>query len=144
MRRKLGLGSEQPDDAALIDALLALMQEHAADYTNTFRSLCAVAEGGAAPAGYEAWVARWRARLGREPYALPEAATRMRANNPAVIPRNHRVEAALRSAVGQGDFAPLETLLAVLATPFALQPAHGEYRTPPAPHERISQTFCGT
>jgi uncharacterized protein YdiU (UPF0061 family) len=144
MRRKLGLVSEQPGDAALIDSLLVLLQEHAADYTNTFRSLCAVAEGGAAPAGYEAWVARWRTRLGQESYSLPEAATLMRANNPAVIPRNHRVEAALRAAVGQGDFAPLETLLAVLATPFALQPAHAEYRTPPAPHERISQTFCGT
>ena len=46
---KLGLVREQPDDADLIDTLLALMHAHAADYTNTFRQLCAVAEGGAAP-----------------------------------------------------------------------------------------------
>lgn len=45
MRRKLGLMSEQPEDAGLMHALLALMQEHAADYTTTFRQLCAVAEG---------------------------------------------------------------------------------------------------
>ncbi|MGH7965089.1 MAG: protein adenylyltransferase SelO family protein, partial [Candidatus Binatia bacterium] len=144
MRRKLGLVSEQPDDASLIHALIELMQEHAADYTNTFRLLYAVAEGGAAPAGYEAWVTRWRARLGQESSTPQEAAALMRAHNPAVIPRNHRVEAALSAAVERGDLAPLEALLAVLATPFDLQPAHAEYCNPPAPSERVYQTFCGT
>jgi uncharacterized protein YdiU (UPF0061 family) len=144
MRRKLGLVSEQPDDAGLIDALLELMQEHTADYTNTFRMLCSVAEGGAAPAGYDAWVTRWRTRLGQEAHARHTAATLMRAHNPAVIPRNHRVEAAIDAAVHQGDFAPMEALLAVLSTPFDLAPHHGAYSTPPAPSERVYQTFCGT
>lgn len=144
MRRKLGLVSEQPDDASLIEALLKLMQEHAADYTNTFRMLCSVAEGGAAPAGYDAWVSRWRARLGQEAHAPHAAATLMRAHNPAVIPRNHQVEAALDAAVQQGDFAPMEALLAVLATPFDLASHHEAYSAPPAPSERVYQTFCGT
>jgi uncharacterized protein YdiU (UPF0061 family) len=144
MRRKLGLVSEQPDDTSLIHSLLDLMQEHAADYTNMFRLLCSVAEGSAAPAGYEAWVTRWRARLRQEPYSLDEAAALMRANNPAVIPRNHRVEAALSAAVVLGDFAPLEALLAVLATPFDHQPEYAEYSNPPTPSERVYQTFCGT
>jgi len=144
MRRKLGLVNEQPDDASLIHSLLELMQEHAADYTNTFRLLCAVAEGDAAPAGYEAWVTRWRARIEQESYSTQEAATLMRANNPAVIPRNHRVEAALNAAVQQGDCAPMETLLTVLSTPFDLKPEHVTYCTPPTPSERVSQTFCGT
>ena len=144
MRRKLGLVREQPDDADLMDALLALMHAHAADYTNTFRRLCAVAEGGAAPAGYEAWVTRWRTRLGHETHTRQAAATRMRAHNPAVIPRNHRVEAVLDAAVHQGDFAPLEAFLAVLATPFALAPHQEAYSAPPAPSERVYQTFCGT
>jgi serine/tyrosine/threonine adenylyltransferase len=144
MRRKLGLVSEQPDDASLIDALLALMQEHTADYTNTFRMLCSVAEGGAAPAGYDAWVTRWRTRLGHEAHTRYAAATLMRAHNPAVIPRNHRVEAAIDAAVHQGDFAPMEALLAVLSTPFDLEPHHGAYSIPPAPSERVYQTFCGT
>jgi serine/tyrosine/threonine adenylyltransferase len=144
MRRKLGLVNAQPEDAGLIDALLALMQEHAADYTNTFRRLCAVAEGEAAPAGYEAWVTRWQARLGPDPQARSAAATLMRANNAAVIPRNHRVEAAINAAVQQGDFAPMETLLTVLSTPFDLKPEHVTYSTPPTPSERVSQTFCGT
>jgi uncharacterized protein YdiU (UPF0061 family) len=144
MRRKLGLTNEHADDATLIEALLQLMQEHAADYTNTFRLLCAVAEGAEAPAGYEAWAARWQARLQQESSSPRTAAALMRANNPAVIPRNHRVEAALDAAVKQGDFAPMETLLAVLSRPFDLEPAHVEYRNPPAPHERVRQTFCGT
>jgi uncharacterized protein YdiU (UPF0061 family) len=144
MRRKLGLTSERPDDASLMQALLQLMQQHAADYTNTFRMLCAVAEGSEAPAGYEAWVTRWQTRLAQELYSPQEAATLMRANNPAFLPRNHRVEAALSAAVKQGDFAPLEVLLAVLATPFDEKPGHAEYSNPPTPSERVSQTFCGT
>ena len=144
MRRKLGLVSEQPDDAGLIDALLELMQDHAADYTNTFRMLCSVAEGGAAPAGYDAWVTRWQTRLGQEAHSRYVAATLMRANNPAVIPRNHRVETAINAAVQQGDFAPMEALLAVLSTPFDLAPHHVAYSTPPVPSERVYQTFCGT
>ena len=144
MRRKLGLVSEQPDDISLINALLDLMQEHAADYTNTFRLLCSAAEGGVAPPGYEAWVTRWQTRLGQEVYSPREAAALMRANNPAVIPRNHRVEAALSAAVKQGDLVPLETLLAVLSTPFDLKPEHAEYINPPTPSERVHQTFCGT
>jgi uncharacterized protein YdiU (UPF0061 family) len=144
MRRKLGLVREQPEDASLMDALLALMHAHAADYTNTFRLLCAVAEGGAAPAGYDAWVTRWRTRLGQEVHTRQAAATLMRAHNPAVIPRNHRVEAILDAAVHQGDFAPLEAFLAVLATPFALAPHQEAYSAPPAPSERVYQTFCGT
>jgi uncharacterized protein YdiU (UPF0061 family) len=144
MRRKLGLRREEPDDVSLIHDLLTLMQEHTADYTNTFRHLCAVAEGDAAPAGYEAWIGRWRARLARESHARQAAATLMRAHNPAVIPRNHRVEAALNAAVQQEDFAPMETLLAVLSTPFAGKPEHAEYSNPPGPSERVYQTFCGT
>lgn len=144
MGRKLGLASAQPEDASLIHSLLDLMQEHAADYTNTFRMLCTVAEGGETPSGYEAWVARWRTRLDQESYTPRDAATMMRANNPAVIPRNHRVETALNAAVTYGDYSPLETLLAVLASPFDLKPEYAEYSNPPAPHERVQQTFCGT
>lgn len=144
MRRKLGLVNERPEDADLIDGLLTLMQEHEADYTNTFRQLCAVAAGEAPPPGYEAWVAHWQSRLEQEPHTQAAAAILMRAHNPAIIPRNHRVEAALNAAVQQEDFAPLETLLTVLSTPFDLSPAYARYSDPPALSERVHQTFCGT
>jgi uncharacterized protein YdiU (UPF0061 family) len=68
----------------------------------------------------------------------------MRAVNPAYIPRNHRVEAMIDAAVERGDFGPFEELLAVLSKPFDEQPERARYAEPPAPHERVLQTFCGT
>ncbi len=41
MRAKLGLGGEEADDAALIEALLTWMEEASADFTETFRQLSA-------------------------------------------------------------------------------------------------------
>jgi len=68
----------------------------------------------------------------------------MLAVNPAYIPRNHRVEAVIRAAVDDDDFAPLHELVTVLSTPFDDQPAFARYADPPAAHERVLQTFCGT
>ena len=64
--------------------------------------------------------------------------------NPAFIPRNHRIEAVITAAVEREDFAPFEELLAVLSNPYEDQPAFVDYASPPEPHERVQQTFCGT
>jgi uncharacterized protein YdiU (UPF0061 family) len=68
----------------------------------------------------------------------------MLAVNPAFIPRNHRVEAAIQAAVADEDFGPFHELLDVLARPFEEQPAYARYAEPPFAHERVRQTFCGT
>ena len=68
----------------------------------------------------------------------------MRSVNPAIIPRNHRIEAIIEAAVGRDDFAPFEQLLEVLSRPYEDQPAFSDYATPPEPHQRVLQTFCGT
>ncbi len=68
----------------------------------------------------------------------------MRAVNPAYIPRNHRVEAMIKAAVEQQDFAPFEELLSVLLRPFEDQPEFARYAQPPAEEERVLATFCGT
>ncbi|MCU0665427.1 MAG: hypothetical protein MUC50_24275, partial [Myxococcota bacterium] len=60
-----------------------------------------------------------------------------------LIPRNHRVEAALDAAV-TGDLGPLDGLLAMLANPWQAGPATAPYQRPPEPHEVVRQTFCGT
>ena len=39
MRAKLGLFTEEVEDIAMIEILLQWMQQHHADYTNTFRAL---------------------------------------------------------------------------------------------------------
>jgi uncharacterized protein YdiU (UPF0061 family) len=68
----------------------------------------------------------------------------MRWRNPAVIPRNHRVEEALEAAVERGDFTVMDRLLRVLSKPYEESPDTLEYRMPPPPSDRPYQTFCGT
>jgi uncharacterized protein YdiU (UPF0061 family) len=68
----------------------------------------------------------------------------MRARNPAVIPRNHRVEEALAAAVERGDYSVMERLVAVLSAPYDDPPEPSDFRMPPPPSERAYQTFCGT
>ncbi|MBB3190572.1 protein adenylyltransferase SelO [Halomonas cerina] len=152
-RAKLGLATEQKDDAALADDLLAAMQRGRADFTLTFRRLAeAVAPGEDETAllslfenreGIEAWLPRWRERLQAEGVSMAEIADRLRAVNPLYIPRNHKVEEAL-SAANEGDFAPFEVLREVLADPFTEQPGREAYARPAEPTERVLRTFCGT
>jgi uncharacterized protein YdiU (UPF0061 family) len=147
MRKKLGLFTEETDDHLLIEALLMLMHKHQADYTNSFRALSAEhpPEGGLfKDDAFAVWLAQWRARLSRQPGSLHASFDLMRANNPAVLPRNHRVEEALAAASDHGDYAVLERLLAAVSKPYAELPEYAAYRTPPSACERVRQTFCGT
>ncbi len=154
MRRKLGLSTSDPGDLALVRDLLDAMRDSSVDFTLAFRGLCAAAGDPAAdaamrrlfasPEAYDAWATRWRERLATEPLPPAERAARMRAVNPAFIPRNHRVEQALSAAVDRGDFAPFEELVAVVRRPFEDQSGREAYATPPRPEERVLQTFCGT
>lgn len=147
MRKKLGLQNDEPEDATLAGELLDWMQQQHADFTNTFRTLSSPAP----PAGemfqqpaFKTWYARWQQRLQRETEPLETAVSLMQGSNPAVIPRNHQVEAALNAASQQLDFTPLHNLLAVLQKPFEELPADSPYRSPPTPQQRVYQTFCGT
>jgi uncharacterized protein YdiU (UPF0061 family) len=151
LRRKLGLRTAEDADIALARALFGAMAENAADFTLAFRYLSDSACGGAeldgpirglfaAPEAFDAWALTWRARLARE--GGPDAArgAAMRAANPAVIPRNHQVQAAIVAAQ-DGDYSKFEALVEVLARPFDDQP---DYMRPPRAEEVVRQTFCGT
>jgi uncharacterized protein YdiU (UPF0061 family) len=147
MRGKLGLGTAEDDDAALAEALLAWMHATRADFTNTFRALSApdgppVALLG--EPGFATWHAQWQARLAREGAVPAARAARMQRHNPAIIPRNHKVEAALTAAADHGDLAPLERLLAALATPFDHARVPAEFAEPADSGARPYRTFCGT
>ncbi|MFZ9949006.1 MAG: protein adenylyltransferase SelO [Gemmobacter sp.] len=134
---KIGLG---PEGADLGQALLDRMAETGADFTVTFRTL---AEGGPLPEGLAAWEADWRAELGRRGIAPEAAQAMMRRTNPAIIPRNHRIEAAIAAAVA-GDAGPFERLRRALATPWEVAPEDDDLRARPAAHEVVHATFCGT
>jgi uncharacterized protein YdiU (UPF0061 family) len=154
LRRKLGLFTARDEDPELANDLLKAMAENAGDFTLTFRHLSDAAADAAGdaevrklfadPAAFDAWAVRWRQRIATEPQDGIARQAAMRAVNPAFIPRNHRVEAIIRAAVDHNDFAPFEELLTVLAKPYEDQPALARYMAPPAQHERVLQTFCGT
>ncbi len=139
MRRKLALDGEESGDAALVEDLLRAME--GADWTLTFHRLAgAVAgEGLLRPLFTDfttmaEWLPRWRARL------APDAAERLRVANPAVIPRNHRVEEALEAATA-GDMTPFNALLAAVTRPFD---ANEAYMLPAPTGFGRYVTYCGT
>lgn len=142
---KLGISSLTAEHESVVDELLALMQHHASDFTTTFRALTQHANLGN-PRGAaitlfgdttEArdWSVRWAELL--------DAPEQMWQANPAVIARNHQVEATIKDAQ-QGDLRHFHALLAVLEDPFSAAADASDFRHPPAPEQRIARTFCGT
>jgi uncharacterized protein YdiU (UPF0061 family) len=146
MRAKLGLLTEEADDQALADDLLTWMHRQSVDFTNTFRALGTGSLLTGANAGdpdLAAWHQRWESRLARQPQSRAEADQLMRGHNPAFIPRNHLVEAALQAATTSGDTSVMQELLNVLATPYDHDRHLPTFSTPEDPG-RPYRTFCGT
>ncbi len=140
-RKKLGISSDQKGDLALITDLLDRMAAQNVDFTNTFRVLGAgdARDQFVDPEAYDSWAEGWAARLISE----PDPQITMNRNNPAFIPRNHRVEQMIAAAV-DGGYTLFHRLNAVLATPYDDQPDHMDLTRPPAQSEVVKATFCGT
>ncbi|XGZ10897.1 YdiU family protein [Peribacillus sp. RS7] len=146
MRAKLGIFNEETQDEALINGILSMMKKHGADYTNTFRALTFNTMEETVLFGtpeFAQWQELWQARLGRQKESKESSNQLMQNSNPAVIPRNHRVEEALEAAVEQRDYSVMERLLAVLSNPYAHSGDQAEYSTLPATTTPY-RTFCGT
>jgi len=158
MRAKLGLFTQEPEDAALVEDLLAWMQRSSADFTNTFRDLSAgraaaradsatasatASAQASAQGDLAAWHDRLTARRARQPQSADEARTLMRQHNPAFIPRNRHVEEALAAATDGNDLSVLHRLLDVLATPYDHERDLPQFSTP-RPSPPSYRTFCGT
>ncbi|OMP67033.1 protein adenylyltransferase SelO [Domibacillus epiphyticus] len=147
MRAKLGIFNEEEQDKSLVESLLSMMQKQRADYTNTFRALTFNQLEGIAlfeTPEFAEWQTLWQDRLSRQEESKASSQQLMQNSNPAVIPRNHRVEEALEAAVKQGDYSVMERLLAVLSSPYAHSSEQADYTTPPAPSTVPYRTFCGT
>ncbi|KRE47983.1 protein adenylyltransferase SelO [Paenibacillus sp. Soil724D2] len=147
MRSKLGIFNEEQQDESLIKDLLTMMQKYSADYTNTFRALTFDKPEESALFGnteFTQWHEQWQERLGRQQETKDSSQQLMRSSNPAIIPRNHRVEEALEAAVKQGDYSVMERLLDVLSRPFAHSPEQADFSTLPVLLDHPYQTFCGT
>ena len=144
-RAKFSLPPEAPVE--LIKECLDLLDVQEVDFTLFFRRLTRVAGGEdfktlatmfSSSEPFEEWFAKWRTEADPARHLAD-----MRAANPILIPRNHRVEQAIQSAYG-GDFAPFHRLVDALAAPYADQVEYADLETPPRPEEVIHETFCGT
>lgn len=143
LRAKLGLVPDLPGDRALADDFLAWMHASRADFTNSFAAL----SNGHLPENtdndvFQSWHQRWQQRLAAQSIPLDQSLALMRQHNPAVIPRNHKVEAALTAATA-GDLAPFHLLLAIVTNPFNHGHIPDEF-SQPGPANCSYQTFCGT
>lgn len=136
---KIGITNPQQDDVTLIENLLNLMQTDGADFTNTFRALGTplAQDQFTNRDAFGAWSDTWKERIAREPDAIALMAT----TNPAIIPRNHRMEQMIEAAVA-GDMAPFERLNKALSTPFT--ESDPNLHRPPTQTEIVPATFCGT
>ncbi len=146
MRSKIGLSQADPEDEQMITELLDYMHQNQLDYTNTFRDLThdelpqtEVYKTGC----FQKWHTRWKDRLNKEGQDLKSSRALMRSVNPAVIPRNHKVEDALQSAE-EGNLNPFNDLMKALGEPYKDDDCLAPYQAPPLPSEKVYQTFCGT
>lgn len=146
MRSKLGIFNEDKDDESLIEELLSMMHKYKVDYTNTFRALTLDKLEDTVlynTAEFAQWYELWQDRLGKQQESKEESYNLMKNSNPAIIPRNHRVEEALEAA-NKGDYSVMEKLLDVLSNPYEHSKKQDEYSTLPPQSSCGYRTFCGT
>ena len=161
MRAKIGLNTTEEDDLALINDLLAAMDGQQVDFTMLFRNLAMLLQSHelqdqqqAAYAQFEdaslfkLWIDRWRERLSHEAQNThedtDESIQLMNQVNPIYIPRNHKVEEALETAVSHNDYSKFELLIETLSHPYQLQKGKDEYAQPAPEEFGVYKTFCGT
>lgn len=155
MRRKLGLLDASPDDLTLVRQWLELLQGLQLDYTQSFRRLAeSLLEPPRQTTGcstdpfdspaMQQWQQSWRNRIAASGHSPQESRQIMLTTNPAVHPRNHRVEQALTEASESGDYRTFQRLLAAVSSPFTAAPETLAWLAPPPDNSPRYRTFCGT
>jgi uncharacterized protein YdiU (UPF0061 family) len=140
---KLGLAECLDEDVALKSDLYALLQSAEVDMTLFFRALADVDTNAPTLAPMEAafydvakrdeatgpcndWLARYAARLHRDPLPHDERRARMHAANPRYVLRNYLAQQAIDRAE-QGDYSEIHELLDVMRRPYDDQPGRERY-----------------
>lgn len=147
MRKKLGIITKEKEDKDLIEQLLTMMQQHQADFTNTFRTLTLDKKEDLAFSESDSflqWYKKWQDRLDSQGEAKEVVIQTMKQSNPAVIPRNYRVEEALEAAVEEDDYSVMERLLDVLLQPYEYEKVEDKFCTLPPNSSQPYRTYCGT
>lgn len=148
-REKLGFSTDTDLDASatFIKSTLGTLTQNKVDFTLFFRHLTLlVAEDTRAyllslflvPQAAETWITHWKT------IAKPDDhLAKMKAVNPILIPRNHRIEEAIQAAY-QNDFSLFHRLTEALSKPFNETPEYKDLESAPLPTEQVQNTFCGT
>ena len=130
----------------LLNELLNMMQKYKEDYTNTFIALTfndLPQKGMFISEEFINWKKKWEETLTLQNKSKDEVFDLMKNSNPAVIPRNHRVEEAL-SAANNRDFSVMNNLLKALSNPFEHSEFQKEYAKLPSTPQCNYRTYCGT
>ena len=144
MRDKLGLFGNTKDDKKLIDDLLTWMEKNKADYTNTFCYLMNISIGNSSlydDKEFINWSNNWKNRIFINNNSKDKSIELMKKTNPIIIPRNHKVEEALKAA-NENDLEVMNRLLSNLDNPYSEQKDIEDYQLPS--NNEGYQTFCGT
>ena len=146
MRDKLGLFGEDRDDKHLIFELLTWMENNKADFTNTFCNLMeiqSIKDPIYQNQEYLNWTAKWKKRLEKNNTGKEKYLELMRSVNPIFIPRNHKVEEALKDA-SENKLETLNQLLEVIKYPYKDNGMLKDYQRPMSNENGNYKTFCGT
>lgn len=146
MRSKLGIFNKEELDKAIIEDLLSMMEKYNEDYTNTFVSLTTknnMDKGMFISDEFKNWYDSWQERLKRQQNSSEEVNKLMKESNPYVIPRNHRVEEAIKAA-DKGDLSVMIKLIDVLSRPYDYSNNQDDYTMLPKPSSCPYKTYCGT
>ena len=123
-----------------------MMEKYSEDYTNTFLALTFnknINNDMFKSTEFENWYKTWQERLERQPQSKESVHQLMKDSNPAVIPRNHRVEEALKGA-NEGDYNIMMNLLDVISRPYEHSKDQEKYSELPQPSSCPYRTYCGT
>ena len=144
MRDKLGLFGEDKNDKILIEDLLNWMEKNKADYTNTFCNLMNIKTSNNEiynNKDYINWTNKWQKRILLNISSKDKSLKLMKNSNPVVIPRNHKVEEALKEA-NENNLEVMNKLLSILTKSYENQKNIEDFQSPSNTKEY--QTFCGT
>tara|TARA_B100000315_G_C14015995_1_gene336685 strand:- start:45 stop:482 length:438 start_codon:yes stop_codon:yes gene_type:complete len=145
MYKKLGIQKPIEEDKIMVDTMLQLMEEHKADYTNTFAALTlnkASNDSIFISTKFNEWRKQWEIRTNQADSRI-KAIKLMQTQNPLVIPRNNLVESALENAI-EGDMSQFNKLLNLISKPYDYQSKHKNFQYIPEGFDDRYKTFCGT
>ena len=147
MKKKLGIIDSNSEDEKLIIELLSWMHLNKADYTNTFCYLMDelyIEDKIFKDSQFISWKKRWKKRREIKNNTFENSIKIMRDSNPLVIPRNHKVEEALKNATDYNDMTKVNRLLKIFEDPYKKTKELSIYQSAPSHVDKKYQTYCGT